>query len=96
MRSRQTDKAVELIDDKIIDQFSISGTPEDVIDKLEMLEKKGLTHIMVGDPFRPYPKKSLEILGDKVIPVLKKLIVYELNLKNWTLVVYLCLLKRLK
>ena len=52
----------------MIDQFGIPGTPEEVIEKIKTMERKGLTHIMVGDTFGPEPKKAISLFGRGVFP----------------------------
>ncbi|MGQ4914089.1 MAG: 5,10-methylenetetrahydromethanopterin reductase [Candidatus Asgardarchaeia archaeon] len=72
MRSGKRDDAIKLVDDAMIDQFAVAGTPNDVIEKIKYMEKHGLTHIMVGDPFGPDPKKALAMIGNEVMPTFEK------------------------
>ena len=72
MQKNKSKEATELVDDEMIDQFGIAGTPSEIIEKLKFMEKKGLTNMMIGDPFGPDPKKSIALFGKEVIPAFKE------------------------
>ena len=59
------------VTDEMIDIFSISGTPDDVIDRVNELSKAGVTQVVAGSPIGPDKKKSIKPIGKDVIPKLK-------------------------
>jgi len=62
-------KAVhDSVDEELIDVFSISGTPEDVIGRIEELSKAGVTQVVAGSPIGPRKKDSIKLIGSKIIP----------------------------
>ncbi len=56
------------VTDEMVDVFSISGTPDEVISKIEELSKAGVTQIVAGSPIGPNKKKSIELIGKEIIP----------------------------
>jgi 5,10-methylenetetrahydromethanopterin reductase len=56
------------VDDEMIDVFSISGTPEDVTERIEKLSKAGVTQVVAGSPIGPGKKNSIRLIGRKIIP----------------------------
>jgi 5,10-methylenetetrahydromethanopterin reductase len=56
------------VNDEMIDVFSITGTPDDVMDRVERLLKAGVTQVVAGSPIGPNKKKAIELLGKEVIP----------------------------
>lgn len=65
------DAAGKLVTDKMLG-LAIRGTPDDVIAKIEFLEKRGLQHISIGAPLGPDPKESVGLLGKYVLPYFRK------------------------
>ena len=59
------------VTDEMIDIFSISGTPDDVIERINELSKAGVTQVVAGSPIGPDKKKSIKLIGKEVIPKLK-------------------------
>ncbi len=59
------------VSDEMIDAFSISGTPEEVVERIEELKKVGVTHVVAGSPIGVDKAKAIKLLGKKVIPVFK-------------------------
>ena len=62
--------ASKMVTDEMLD-LAIRGTPDECIQKIEMLEKKGLQHISIGSPLGPNPEESVKLLGKHVIPYFK-------------------------
>ncbi|ADC64913.1 5,10-methylenetetrahydromethanopterin reductase [Ferroglobus placidus DSM 10642] len=56
------------VTDEMIDCFSISGTPEDVIERIKELSKAGVTQVVAGSPIGPDKKKSIQLIGKEIIP----------------------------
>ena len=57
----------------MVDQFSISGTPEDCIRQIRSMENAGMTHVMLSIPSKPEdePEKMIRLYGEQVIPEFK-------------------------
>lgn len=53
---------------RIIDNFSATGTPDDVIEQTDRLVKAGITHICYGHPLGKNIEESIRLIGDKVKP----------------------------
>ncbi len=65
-------KAISLVDEDMIEAFSIAGDPDTVIDKIEELLKTGVTQVVVGSPIGPDKEKAIELIGEEVIPHFKE------------------------
>jgi len=59
--------AGENVDDKIIDAFTIAGTPDTVKQKCEDLTKAGVTQIIFGSPLGPDVVNSIRLLGKYIV-----------------------------
>ena len=64
-------EAGKLVNEKML-RLAIHGSPDECISRLESLEEAGIDVAMIGSPLGPDPKKSISILGEKVIPHFKK------------------------
>ncbi len=56
------------VTDEMIDCFSISGTPDDVIERIKELSKAGVTQVVAGSPIGPDKKKAIQLIGKEIIP----------------------------
>ncbi len=56
------------VSDDMIEAFSISGTPEEVVSRIEELKKAGVTHVVAGSPIGADKAKAIKLIGKKVIP----------------------------
>ena len=63
-------KARSAVTDEMVDEFSVSGNPEDCIHQIEAMEKAGMTLIMLSLPSRPedQPEEMIRLFGEHVIP----------------------------
>lgn len=52
---------------KMVEAFSIAGTPEDCRAKVDELLKTGVTQIVVGSPVGPDKERSIKLIGKKVL-----------------------------
>ncbi len=59
------------VTDEMIDIFSISGTPDDVVERINELAKAGVTQVVAGSPIGPDKKKSIKLIGKEIIPKFK-------------------------
>jgi len=60
--------AFALVDDDFIEAFSVSGTPEQCISKIENLLKAGVTQFVFGSPLGKKKKEALQLITEKIIP----------------------------
>lgn len=60
--------AFALVDDALIEAFSVSGTPEQCISKIENLLKAGVTQFVFGSPLGKKKKEALQLITEKIIP----------------------------
>jgi 5,10-methylenetetrahydromethanopterin reductase len=61
-------KAKALVTDKAIRAFSLTGTPGDVIGQIEAMIAGGADHIAFGPPLGPDPTRSLQLIGERILP----------------------------
>ena len=59
--------AEALVTDQMLG-LAVVGTPRQVIPKIENLIASGITQIVIGGPLGPDPRKTIELLGDQVLP----------------------------
>ncbi|MCP8307367.1 MAG: 5,10-methylenetetrahydromethanopterin reductase [archaeon] len=57
---------------EMIEAFSISGTPDMCIEKLDQLAKIGVTLLITGSPIGPNVRDSINLIRKEIIPRLKK------------------------
>ncbi len=59
---------IKAVTDEMINAFSISGTPDDAVERIAELSKVGVTTVVAGSPIGPRKDKSIELIGKEVIP----------------------------
>ncbi len=59
-------KALGLIDDKLIDIFSVTGTSKEIIPRIESLKEANVTQFVVSAPFGRNPEESLRLFKDVI------------------------------
>ena len=64
--------AVAAVTDEMLDAFSICGTPDKCIGRIEELIKAGVTQIITGSPLGPKKKDAIELIGKEIIPYFKE------------------------
>ncbi|MFN8512759.1 MAG: LLM class flavin-dependent oxidoreductase [Thermomicrobiales bacterium] len=67
MTERDPFKARNLVTDKML-AIGITGTPQDLIARLETLHARGVRHLSFGPPLGPDPLAAIEAIGRDVIP----------------------------
>ncbi|WP_229234812.1 5,10-methylenetetrahydromethanopterin reductase [Candidatus Methanoliparum sp. LAM-1] len=55
------------VTDEMLDAFSICGSPEECIEKIEKLYKVGVTQIVAGSPVGPNMETSIKIIGEEIL-----------------------------
>ena len=67
------DEAARLISDDLLERFAIAGNPDDLIRQCEAIFAAGASRIEFGTPHGlNVPEVGIRLLGEKVIPALKK------------------------
>jgi 5,10-methylenetetrahydromethanopterin reductase len=56
------------VPDQVVEAFSIAGTPEDCVEKIETLGKVGVTQIVTGMPLGKSKTDAIKLIKDEVIP----------------------------
>lgn len=57
---------MQLVDDNMIEAFSVVGTPNDIINKVEELRKMGVTQVVAGSPIGPKVKDAIKLYGEVI------------------------------
>jgi 5,10-methylenetetrahydromethanopterin reductase len=68
---RENETARKLMTDQMAD-LAIHGTPDECVERLDKLVKKGLKHIRFGPPLGPDPRETIRIIGEDIIPHFKE------------------------
>ena len=55
------------VTDDMMDAFSIYGTPEDCINRINELEEIGVTQVVAGSPIGPDKERSIKLIGKEII-----------------------------
>ncbi|MEM0217200.1 MAG: 5,10-methylenetetrahydromethanopterin reductase [Candidatus Nezhaarchaeales archaeon] len=63
--------ASKAVSDESLDAFSISGTPEECMSRIEQLLKIGVTQFVAGSPLGPKKKVAIDMIGKKIIAAFK-------------------------
>ncbi len=56
------------VSEEMVDAFSISGTPDDVIERIEELRRLGITQLVIGSPIGKDKSKAIKLIGREIIP----------------------------
>ena len=72
LAERNWGEAFGAVDNNMIDAFSICGTPDQCIEKIDELFKTGINHFITGSPLGPNKKKSINLFGNEVMPHFKE------------------------
>lgn len=65
--------AFSLVSNDMIEAFSICGTPEECIEKIDKLAKLGVTQIVAGSPIGPNMRKSINMIAAEIFPHFKEM-----------------------
>jgi 5,10-methylenetetrahydromethanopterin reductase len=61
------EEAESLVTDQMLD-LAIVGTPKQIIPRIQLLLESGITQVAIGGPLGPDPRRTIELLGDQVLP----------------------------
>jgi len=68
----QWKEAFSQVDSNMIEAFSICGSPEICIEKIDKLVKVGVNQLVAGSPIGPNMRRSIDIIAKEVFPHFKK------------------------
>jgi 5,10-methylenetetrahydromethanopterin reductase len=68
---RNWGEAFSSVTQEMTEAFSICGTPEACIEKIDTLFKLGITQFVAGSPLGPRVRESIDLLGREVVPALR-------------------------
>jgi 5,10-methylenetetrahydromethanopterin reductase len=68
----QWKEAFSYVDSNMVEAFSICGTPETCIEKIDKLVKVGVNQIVAGSPIGPNMRKSINTIAAEVFPHFRK------------------------
>lgn len=64
------EEAKKLVSDKML-RLAIVGKPDECLEKIYELKKKGITHVSIGGPLGPQPEEAIRLIGKEIIPYFK-------------------------
>jgi 5,10-methylenetetrahydromethanopterin reductase len=59
--------ALGAVSNHMVDVFSVCGTPNDCLVRIEELKDAGVTQIVVGSPIGPNKEKCIKLIGKKIL-----------------------------
>jgi len=65
-------EAFGLVSSRMIEAFSVCGTPEICIERITQLLKSGISQFVVGSPLGPNVREAIDLISDKIIPHFKR------------------------
>jgi len=65
-------EAFSKVTPEMIDAFSISGTPETCIERINELIKLGVSQFVVGSPIGPNVREAIDLISKEIIPHFKE------------------------
>jgi len=60
------------VSSRMIEAFSVCGTPDMCIERIAQLLKSGISQFVVGSPIGPNVRKAIDLISDKIIPHFEK------------------------
>jgi len=65
-------EAFSQVTPEMVEAFSICGTPDACVEKVNQLTKLGATQIVIGSPIGPNIRESINVIADEISPHFKK------------------------
>jgi len=72
LANRKWGEAFGAVNSDMIDTFAVCGTPDQCIEKIEVLFKTGITQFVTGSPLGPGVRSSIDLFGSEVLPHFKE------------------------
>ncbi len=67
LKAAQWGQAFGAVSSRMIESFSVCGTPDMCVDRINQLLKSGISQFVVGSPIGPNVRKSIDLISDKII-----------------------------
>jgi len=64
-------RAFGAVSQEMIDAFSVCGTPDMCIERINQLLKSGISQFVVGSPIGPKVKTAISLISEKITPLFK-------------------------
>ena len=64
--------STKFVTDEMVQIYSVSGTPDEIIELFKYYEKQGIQQYIFGPPFGPDPKKAYELIRTEILPIFQK------------------------
>ena len=68
LKASEWGRAFGLVSSEMIEAFSVCGTPDMCIERINQLLKSGISQFVVGSPIGPNVRKAIDLIGEKIIP----------------------------
>ncbi len=68
LKANDWGRAFGAVSQEMIDAFSVCGTPDTCIERINQLLKSGISQFVVGSPIGPKVRKAIDLIGQKIIP----------------------------
>ena len=71
LKANQWGQAFGSVSPKMIEAFSVCGTPDMCIERITQLLKSGISQFVVGSPVGPKVREAINLIGEEIIPYFK-------------------------
>jgi 5,10-methylenetetrahydromethanopterin reductase len=61
-------EAFSAIDSEMVDAFSVCGSPDMCVDKIDTILRTGVSHFVTGSPLGPDKKNAINLFGKEILP----------------------------
>ncbi|UCE44063.1 MAG: 5,10-methylenetetrahydromethanopterin reductase [Candidatus Bathyarchaeota archaeon] len=68
LRAGKWGEAFGLVSSRMIEAFSVCGTPEMCMERITQLLKSGISQFVVGSPIGPNVRKAIDLISEEIIP----------------------------
>jgi 5,10-methylenetetrahydromethanopterin reductase len=72
LKAGEWGEAFGLVSSKMIEAFSVCGTPEMCIERITQLLKSGISQFVVGSPIGPNVRKAINLISERIVPYFEK------------------------
>jgi 5,10-methylenetetrahydromethanopterin reductase len=72
LAKRDWGEAFSAVDSKMIDAFSVCGTPDTCVEKIDEILRSGVDQFVTGSPLGPDKKNAINLFGNEVLPHFKE------------------------
>jgi len=72
LKSNDWGRAFGAVSPEMIEVFSVCGTPDMCVERINQLLKSGISQFVVGSPIGPKVKAAIDLISEKIIPSFTK------------------------